>query len=156
MTFETVVSNPHKLWKFLPFLFLPHMKQIPLKDTRRVVFFRSSYHYLKTMHLFLLGSHRRLLNLVVIKLNIKKKKKVDAIIVLFWWFASHYECLFMLCCISGKFKLCWTFCPFYSRVLLFYFQASITSLVSCHGLRAWWRTNNKSEFTTIISLSSNR
>lgn len=86
----------------------------------RVIFFTSFYHCLKIMQLFLLGSHCRLFNLVVIKLNIRKKIKWKAIIVLFWWSASLYECFLMVCCISGKFKLCWNAFHIFNLPLLFY------------------------------------
>lgn len=166
MTLETVVSNPHKLWKFLTF-FIPFSNETDtfqwLMLFRRLVFCTSFYHYLKPMQLFPLGSHCTLFNLVVRKLNIKKKKNGGkATIVLFWWSASLYECLLMVCCISGKVKLCWNTVHIFHLPLLFFYSALTLfpgsyhqfSLMPCS--QGMMKDNSKAEFITIISLSSNR
>lgn len=115
--------------------------------SRRLVFFTSSYHYLKTMQLFLLGSHCILFSLVVIKPNIKNKKEKSGRPslcfcddLLLFMSVSSWSAAFLGSSSCAEMQSVFFICPYYSTVLLFNFQSSITNLVSCRVVRACWRT----------------
>ena len=118
------------------------MKQIPFKD--------DAFQETNILHILLslsenhmslpLRKHCRLFNLAVVKMNILKKKWMSSLCfsedLLVFMSVSSWSAVFLESSSCAETCPVFFICPFYSTVLLFYFQSSITNLVSCHLLRA--------------------